>query len=1403
MKRFFKIIAITIGLVIAVVIAVAVALPLFFNPNDYKDDIAGLVAEKTGRELSIEGDLDLSLFPWLGLEAGTVALGNAPGFGEQPFARIEGLAVRIKLMPLLGKRIEADTVTLRGLSLNLARNKEGRGNWEDLSELGGADQAPAETTPGGPMPAVALAVGGVEISDARISWRDAMTATAYTVQGLSMRTGAVRLSEPVEVTAAFDLEGGKPVISGHVDIDTKIAYDLDTQRFTLSPTRLKTGLRGLAPAADHIRMELNSRIDADLGRRRIRADDLKLTLSASPRDQAGMAIDLSIAAAAEFALDDQRLELDIERLTTNLKGPAIPGGSLKGELSAKALADLPKETLSLPNLAVRTLGIDLRGALQAGGILTNPTFRGELEAKAFDPRKVLAALGQPVPATTDPKVLRSASLSTSFKGSTEQLAVEKLDLRLDDSTLTGRVDVKDLAQPELGFVMNLDGMDLDRYLPPAGQGKKPPPATPATASAKAVELPLETLRALNLDGRLRVGKLKVANLKMRNLNFGVKAKDGLIRMTPAQADLYQGRYTGKLQLDARGRNARLSVDERLTGVRFGSLLKDAGAKDPGALAGTVGAVSLKAELSGDPASGDYLASGARLQADLKGKSLPGGKLKALLEGDIALNLKKEVASVTGLRFSAPGAKVSGELMVKRFPAAPELSGSLAVNSNPRALMTSLGRDMPKTADRRVFKRLDLKTDLSGGKDHVKLKSLQVSLDDAKARGDFSIENFAAPKVRFDLTVNAINADRYLPPPTKIKPKAVAKGKPKAVTAPGAGTKATLPIEALRGLDVDGRVRIGKLGIANLKMSKLDFGLKAKDGLIRMTPARVNLYKGRYAGKLSLDARGKQARITLDESLTGVHFGNLLKDLVGKDPGALTGASGAIVVKVRVTADPAAQTYATEGLKLSADLTGKSLPGGKLRAMLNGDIAVDLGAQSLAVKNFRLDGLGVEAGGNVTVSHFGDKPAITGALQALANPRLLLANLGQPAPKTSDPKVLTDAVIQTTLSGSLNRIKLQSLSLKLDDTVLEGDLEIAGLPDPVLRFNLAGNSIDIDRYLPPPVEKKPSPAATPGAATATDLPLPLLRKLEADGRFRFEHMKAGNLNLRDIKLTLKGHDGLIRLKPISAKLYKGSYSGNISLDARGKQPKLAFDERITGVRMGPMLQDLRGSDPPITGQADLTMKVKATGTDLLAARRTLNGDIAVEFRDGEIMGINAARYLCSLPGELDKSSLKKSLTSLLMKQIDREVADYEAEKTDTTAFSDLRGTFRIVNGIAHNKDLQANSPLLRADGAGSIDLVSEKVDYTIKPALVSSCTGQGGKQSKELSGVVVPVHITGKFADLKYSPDLGGIATAWGDKEPATPAQPVKEASQPQQPAKKPKDALKDELMKGIFRGIFK
>ena len=144
MSRLLKILGIAVGAIVLLLVVVAVAVSLLFDPNDYKDDITAAVQNATGRQLTLDGDLELAVFPTIRIAVGVASLSNAPGFGDEPMARIGSATLSVAVLPLLSQRIQIRQARLEGLELNLARNRSGANNWQDL---GGSAAPPADAPP--------------------------------------------------------------------------------------------------------------------------------------------------------------------------------------------------------------------------------------------------------------------------------------------------------------------------------------------------------------------------------------------------------------------------------------------------------------------------------------------------------------------------------------------------------------------------------------------------------------------------------------------------------------------------------------------------------------------------------------------------------------------------------------------------------------------------------------------------------------------------------------------------------------------------------------------------------------------------------------------------------------------------------------------------------------------------------------------------------------------------------------------------------------------------------------------------------------------------------------------------------------------------------------------------------
>ncbi|HEY4339953.1 MAG TPA: AsmA family protein [Steroidobacteraceae bacterium] len=182
--RALRIIAFAFGGLLALLVLALIGVWLIVNPNDYKDRIIREVKASTGRELALPGAIRLSVFPWVALELGPASLGNPAGFQGGEFVSVEHAALRVRLLPLLHRRLQIGHIQIDQLNLNLQKNAAGTGNWENFGSHP-ASGAPASDSERAPAGSIFQSLAGVTLSNSRIVY------DGLTISGLNVSIGGV------------------------------------------------------------------------------------------------------------------------------------------------------------------------------------------------------------------------------------------------------------------------------------------------------------------------------------------------------------------------------------------------------------------------------------------------------------------------------------------------------------------------------------------------------------------------------------------------------------------------------------------------------------------------------------------------------------------------------------------------------------------------------------------------------------------------------------------------------------------------------------------------------------------------------------------------------------------------------------------------------------------------------------------------------------------------------------------------------------------------------------------------------------------------------------------------------------------------------------------------------------
>ncbi|WP_439641806.1 AsmA family protein [Nevskia sp.] len=604
MGKLVKIVLGIVGAVLLLLVLAVGAFALFFDPNDFRSQITAAAKKATGRELTV-GEIKLGIYPVLGAHVKGVSLSNAPGFGDQPMLQVAEADVGLRLLPLVLRReLVVGKVALDGLKANLAKDAEGKSNWDDLAKGGADEDKPDEpASKGGGLKSIDI--GGIAISNADVSYRDQQSGQAYQVAGLNLETGSISPGDPFDLQLAFvtTLEAQKA--TADVKLSTRVEYDLEAQAYSAKKLVLKLLATLPTQSAD---IALSGDLSADLKKQIAQADKLDLKVKAKTADgTADIALDGSVSAdlakktalaeklavKLKAALKDLKADADLSvrvsadygtplvraeglKLSLNAIGDKLPGGKQTATFTGDAIYDGAKGTLKLATgeLKAADLGLEVALGLDGSGLNTDtPRFMGPLSIKNLNPRDLMKLLDIKLE-THDPETLKALALRLKFDASTNSARITDLNLKLDQSTFTGNATISDFKTKAAEFALKLDAIDADRYLPTPTVPVKEAPLTPEEkAAVNATEVPSDVLDTLNVVGSVDIGKLKLKNVAMNAVQLRVNALKGQEKTIGLGAQLYGGSIASTTRITP-GATPRYVESLKLSSIAAGPLLKD-------------------------------------------------------------------------------------------------------------------------------------------------------------------------------------------------------------------------------------------------------------------------------------------------------------------------------------------------------------------------------------------------------------------------------------------------------------------------------------------------------------------------------------------------------------------------------------------------------------------------------------------------------------------------------------------------------------------------------------------------------------------------------------------------------------------------------------------------------------
>ncbi|MFC6339187.1 AsmA family protein [Pseudomonas sp. CCM 7891] len=634
MKAFGKILGLVLLGLLLIIVALGFALTHLFDPNDYKDEIRQIARDKAHIELTLNGDIGWSLFPWLGLElheASVATLANP----TQPFADLQMLGLSVRVLPLLRREVQMSDVRVEGLNLRLNRDKQGHGNWEDIGKatpLASATDAPAtpDAAPAAQKPSqpIRLDIDSLTVNNARIEYHDEQTGKQFSAESIQLSTGAVHegTSIPVKLTAFFG--SNQPVMRVKSELSGELRFDRALKRYQFEDMKFSGEATGEPLQDKTLSFATQGQLLVDMSANIAEWTSLKLSANQLRALGELKVNDLDKTPQISGALSIAQFDLAKFLDSVGHTLPAMAPGSLSKVELVSRLKGTPT------SLALEDLNLKLDASTFTGRIAVDDfakqSLRLQLKADTFNADNYLPAKSE---AANSAAAARQAEVQSSEAG----------------AMATG--------------------------------GNSPLPDAPTKGAWSTDKLlPLTRLRTLDVDADLAFGQLTLSQLPIQNAALKASGLGGQLKLDTLSGGLYNGTFQANGNLDVRQDVPVLALQTHIKQVPVEQILQAQGKKPP-----IKGQVTLDSNLSGrgnsqkaliDSLNGTasfVITNGVLLNANIEQQlctgiallnrktlsSEPRGKDTPFQELKGNLTFRNGVASNPDLKVRIPGLTVNG------------------------------------------------------------------------------------------------------------------------------------------------------------------------------------------------------------------------------------------------------------------------------------------------------------------------------------------------------------------------------------------------------------------------------------------------------------------------------------------------------------------------------------------------------------------------------------------------------------------------------------------------------------------------------------------------------------------------------------------------------------------------
>lgn len=883
-----------IGLVVAAVgafVALAgAALPHLMDVEAYRPAIVQAVKDATGRELVIEGPLQLSMLPQPRISARKVRFANAVGTKGAQMADVEWIGVSPAWGPLLLGRLEVGRLTLYKPVIVLEADAQGRPNWQFAPGAGAAQAAGASSA------GFHLAIGRLRIVQGTLSYTAPATSKVLTAADIDVTASANSLDGPFTLAGTATVNGvpldialdvGGPAEKGHrttatlkiagsrlefagdlgrIAADAEVSGKLSLETASLADVAAAVWrVAGETPPA--LVAEITDRVvfegGVDLSAGRVALADFKLAIGG---DSAAGTLALTRGAkpSLEGRLSLAEVDLDrwIDRLSEDSDAAPTPLPPLALSLAVEAkevtyrkdrvrdavlvvtrndrgVIEIPRLRAVLPGDAVLQAKAVAPTATAPAAVPTAPTAAkpapdavrtvGEFSLASPRPRDTLAWLGMDMSGVPTDK-LQTLGFGGKITSTAKAVKIDQLVLDLDGVKAAGGGTVTFGLPLNVTSSVELERFDLDAYVPKSTAAAPPPvaPVAPAAPAAPAIAAPTESDKKAPVLGlKAKVAKLVYRGETLNGVEADLAIQGNLLKLNGLKvADLLGAK------LDLKGQVADFGTDPRFD-LTFTTSMPDTDK--------LLGYVGLPKFINGKI-----------------GASTANGSVAGTMD---AVAVRNVTVTMAGATARATGSVALGEKFAFDFPSfglqAQDASQLVSVASGQR--QSGLGA-------------LDVAGAFKGNEKNMTLDGNLTALGTPMI-GRISASVSGRPSVDVNLRIpGTLDIDNWLG----------VGGAPAAAPAnatPGPARSATgkaIDLSALRAFDATLNLETSVIAVASLKVLYGDMTASLRNGVFKVSKLTGQFYGGAVDFTGTVDASKAAMSIDFAGSLQGIYLGELLR-----------------------------------------------------------------------------------------------------------------------------------------------------------------------------------------------------------------------------------------------------------------------------------------------------------------------------------------------------------------------------------------------------------------------------------------------------------------------------------------------------------------------------------------------